>query len=150
VRRRQRGVWREQVPADACREHAGAVRRAKTTTPCTAYSGPGRWPHPLPRSREVTIRKSWAIALWSRPLYQPTIMGMRSRPILNTTLLRGRRGHETVKVEVHLLGPEPSEPFSAYVVRLTPAPGEQPIDLDVGALLTALTPPSALTPQTGL
>jgi len=65
---------------------------------------------------------------------------VRSRPILNVTLLRGRRGHETVNVEVLLLGPYPSEPFAAYVVRLTPGPGEQPIDLDVSALLAALTP----------
>lgn len=45
-----------------------------------------------------------------------------------------------MNVEVLLLGPYPSEPFAAYVVRLTPGPGEQPIDLDVSALLAALTP----------
>jgi hypothetical protein len=71
----------------------------------------------------------------------PTLRLMdHSRPVLNITRLRGRIGNKTIAIEVVLLGPNTSEPLSPYVARLCPVPGEQPIELDVDALLRALTP----------
>jgi len=45
-------------------------------------------------------------------------------------------------LEVLLLGPDPAAPSGGYVARLTIAPDETPIDLDVDldALLRALAP----------
>jgi hypothetical protein len=63
-----------------------------------------------------------------------------SRPVLNITQLRGRSGNKAIAIEVVLLGPNPSEPLSPYVARLCQVPGEPPIELDVDALLRALTP----------
>lgn len=65
-----------------------------------------------------------------------------ARPIVNVTRLRARSGDESLPLEVLLLGPDPAAPSGGYVARLTIAPDETPIDLDLDldALLRALAP----------
>jgi hypothetical protein len=65
-----------------------------------------------------------------------------ARPIVNVTRLRARSGEGSFPLEVLLLGPDPAAPSGGYVARLTIAPDETPIDLDVDldALLRALAP----------
>lgn len=64
----------------------------------------------------------------------------RSRPMLNVTRLPARSGAESVTLEVILLGPDPAAPQPDYAAQLTVDPDGRAVDVDVGALLRALTP----------
>ena len=64
----------------------------------------------------------------------------QSRPILNVTRLPARSGAEAVTLEVTLLGPDPAAPQRDYAALLTFDPEGQAVDVDVSALLRALTP----------